>query len=482
MAKKYLTLEEAAETSGFSVDDLKRFRESGDLRGFADRGTWKFREEDIAELQRRQNDSSPDVPLMDEDFGEGLSVLDSDEEVVSEQPTEIRLESDDENVELSMDDSDSDVRLMLDDSMVLGADDSSPEVPAADSDSDVKLVDTDSDSDVRLATEPLLDDSSDSDVTLIADGSDSDVQLLAGDDDRSDSDVALVASDESGLPVVFSDTDQDQPMLLEDSSIELKGDSEIVAVDSSISLDNGNDSEIALVADDSGITLENPADSGILLSDDNGYDLSGADESGISLELDEEEGEDRSGTVPMLEIPSLDEDLDETQFEIPALDTDAESDFDLSMDDEVEGGSDANALFFDDDESGDDSQTLYQETEHGEADDFFDDEYGDDDLQTLEAEVVGTHDDMDVFDAEDEDFEDSFVTGESHAGFAAPAAAGQVAASAESEWGVPAFVGLVFSTTLLALCCMVMFDLVRSIWGWHDPNPLSSMLLDILSF
>ena len=53
MAKKYLTLEEAAERLGLSTDHLMRLREQGDIRGFADRGSWKFNEEEIEEFARR---------------------------------------------------------------------------------------------------------------------------------------------------------------------------------------------------------------------------------------------------------------------------------------------------------------------------------------------------------------------------------------------------------------------------------------------
>ena len=52
MAKKYLTLEEAAEMLGLPSEQVVRAREQGELRGFADRGSWKFRESDIQEFAR----------------------------------------------------------------------------------------------------------------------------------------------------------------------------------------------------------------------------------------------------------------------------------------------------------------------------------------------------------------------------------------------------------------------------------------------
>jgi len=46
----YLSLPEAAALLGVSTDALKRFREQGEIRGFADRGTWKFRSQDLDEF------------------------------------------------------------------------------------------------------------------------------------------------------------------------------------------------------------------------------------------------------------------------------------------------------------------------------------------------------------------------------------------------------------------------------------------------
>ncbi|MES2793314.1 MAG: helix-turn-helix domain-containing protein, partial [Planctomycetota bacterium] len=64
MAKKYLTIEEAAELLGVEPSDLSRLREKGEIRAFADRGNWKFRQDDVDELARkRQTDSDPDVPI-----------------------------------------------------------------------------------------------------------------------------------------------------------------------------------------------------------------------------------------------------------------------------------------------------------------------------------------------------------------------------------------------------------------------------------
>lgn len=75
MAHTYVSLDDAAEILGLSVDEVKSLRESGELRGFADRGTWKFRRDHIDEYIRSTTaGSDPDIPIFDES-GPGASDL-----------------------------------------------------------------------------------------------------------------------------------------------------------------------------------------------------------------------------------------------------------------------------------------------------------------------------------------------------------------------------------------------------------------------
>ena len=146
MAKKYIGLEDAAEFLGIQPDELVRFREMGKVRGFADRGTWKFKMDDLEELGRRlQFDSHPDVPIIptagSDDAAASSSVLGGEEDAVGEQSTTIRG-SVDSDAHLVDGTSDSDVRLILDDG--LDAVDTEPDIPLMsdfDSDSDVQLFD-----------------------------------------------------------------------------------------------------------------------------------------------------------------------------------------------------------------------------------------------------------------------------------------------------------------------------------------------------
>ena len=131
--KKYLTLEEASRQLGMAPDELVRLRERGEIRGFADRGTWKFRSEDVEEFARsRDADSSPEVPIIDDKPRSRPSAAGD---------SGMRKGSGSGRFNKT---SDSDVRLLLDETLVPGSKDSDPEVVLSQlgsSDSDVRLTD-----------------------------------------------------------------------------------------------------------------------------------------------------------------------------------------------------------------------------------------------------------------------------------------------------------------------------------------------------
>ena len=181
MAKKYLNLEEAAQLLGMAPDELVRFRERGEIRGFADRGTWKFKSEDVEDFARsRDADSSPEVPILDDSPKRKPSAKDplAGDSGMRRAGAAGRFNKA----------SDSDVRLLLDETLVPGSNDSDPEVVLSQlgtSDSDVRLVE-----DVG----GLVDSGSDSDVKLISTSStEMDLPPKGGSSsDASDSDVQFV--------------------------------------------------------------------------------------------------------------------------------------------------------------------------------------------------------------------------------------------------------------------------------------------------
>ncbi|MDZ4686938.1 MAG: HAD-IA family hydrolase, partial [Planctomycetaceae bacterium] len=193
-AKKYLSLEEAAQFLGVRSDEVIRLRERGELRGFADRGTWKFKSDDVEEAKRRrQPDSSPDVPLMSDDSALDVDVKtsrdaasDSDVRLMAgaDLRTSLTGSSHDMPVIKTGKGSDSDVRLVGAAGLkpLKGSDSDVKLIKPKGSDSDVKL--SDSDSDVRLTgvAGPRSPADSDSDVRLAPPaGSDSDVRLAKPD-------------------------------------------------------------------------------------------------------------------------------------------------------------------------------------------------------------------------------------------------------------------------------------------------------------
>lgn len=505
-SKKYLGLEEAASLLKIKTEELIRLREKGEIRGFADRGTWKFKDSDVEEFaRRRQPDSDPDVPIMEDDdeFGRQATVIrkgrdtssDSDVRIV----TEKRLTG--SSAELPVLDpskSDSDVKLITDSRLGLKPDSDSdvklvnPVSQAADSDSDVKLVDpgqrrmSDSDSDVRLAQ-------SDSDVKLYpVSDSDSDVKLM----DQglrgglsSDSDVALLPADAGGSALF--DDDPGISTLPGDSGIQLIGDS---------GLRLGGDSGLRM-ANDSGLQLQQPMDSGILLegdsglsighgdssitlSDDSGMKLRGSPSSikpkgGSSKNLRGRKPENLDATAPMLLAQDHD-DSDDLSKTSPMMlqhdDDDLRDTLEVPLLDDEES-SEASVIMFDDDEDADQaSATVVKKGRKPLDDSMFDlddgaeaDEFADDELEVSD-EVLGEDDeleDLDAFETDDDEFDEGFEAGASRIGFGSPA--GKIAAPQEAEWGTGFFLTLLVSSAVLLVGALMSVDLLRTTWAAENP-------------
>ncbi len=322
MAKKYISLAEAAGILNISEDELKQFRSKGDIRGFADRGNWKFRQEDVEEFGRsRQVDSGADLPLLDDPDGDVLS----DDDAIAEQPTIIRKSGDnvlgDSALELEGPAPDSGVRLVLDEGLTertAGSDPpgesdlaqegssegSSADVPLlADSDSDVALVD--SDSDVRLVDSDSDIQLADSDSDVQLSDSDSDVQLA---DDSSTNPqlhetegmIELPASDSDVRLTPASDGDDGSEIMLtgqdSDSDVRLLGET------ATTTAGPGSDSDVRLIKPDSDsdvrlLVSDSDSDVRLLAGDspqpgsDSDVSVAGATQDAIQLPDEYDEGE-----------------------------------------------------------------------------------------------------------------------------------------------------------------------------------------------
>ncbi len=489
ISKKYLSLEEAAALLKVKTEELIRLREKGDVRGFADRGTWKFKAEDVEEFaRRRQPDSDPDVAILDDD----------EDDELGRQATVIRKGRGST--------SDSDVRLVLDDGLKSGLTGSSGELPVLsdkpESDSDVKLVSpgprpTDSDSDVKLIepSRPKLSDS-DSDVRLAQ--SDSDVKLVPLQD--SDSDVKLIDQPRSKKSASTSDSDvallpmtndggslfDDDPGITlpgDDSGIVLGGDSGIKLIgDSGIRLSGGTglhqpaDSGI-LLEGDSGLTL-GEGDSSITLSEDSGLKMrpSGIKKSGGSSKNLKGRGkpaDDLDATAPMLLAQDADS-HDDLGATAPMLlsddDLDATMDVPLLSDDDDVGST--SVIMFDEEDADQTSATVVKKGRKPVDATMFDledggegEEFEDDELEVSD-EVLGEDDeleDLDAFETDDDEFDESFEAGASRIGFGAGAA--KIAAPQEAEWGTGFFLSLMLSGVVLMFGALMSADLLRTTWA-----------------
>ena len=279
MAKKYLSLVEASELLGMPPEDLNRLRESGELRGFSDRGTWKFRSDDIESLRRtRSIDSDPDVPILDESVGD----IDATQQFDMGKPpapvgqsTEpiMSLDGGDDSLDLDLDDD-----LDSDDSILSGL--SGMDAAASESSlveraeigledggsitgSDSNVLDDDVDESDAGTVVGLGDDSrfnaSDSDVRLIVDDS---VSLAAG-----DSTLQTPADDDGGDTTIGGGTSDSDVKLMVDPDVGDNSDSDVRLIDSvgaaaalagagaaagAAALAGDSDSDVKLVGDSTG--------------------------------------------------------------------------------------------------------------------------------------------------------------------------------------------------------------------------------------
>jgi len=454
MAKRYLSLEEAAKVLGMPESELSQLREKGDIRAFADRGTWKFREDEVQELMRkREADSGSDVGLsgdldsalfLSDDLGSSEEIRLS-ESSSGDQPTVVRKSAADSG-------SDSDVRLVLDESL-MATDGSSQELALA--------RDKESDSDVRLA--PDSGAMSHSDVMVLGDSA-SDVKTpgssvtLPGTrkgDSGSDSDVTLVKPKKGNVA--------------DDESITLAEVSGHSDSDSGISLETGTGSSVLL--DEEGITIDT----------DSGIALASPTDSGIALEG--KPGKKKAppaGTIPMIPAMGSPGGLADTSLEVPLLNKE-DSGFEFA----------SNAL---DDDSSTNVSTLDSDSveipvkgargakpasEAELTDSIFEPEAEedvfaeDDDLQVAD-DIVGEDDE--VFGADDADFDEGLQAGHSHAEIELPMS--RMAAPVEVEWGAGVFVGTLLASLLLLVNGWVLFDLAQAM---HSSSELSGPTGALLS-
>ncbi len=543
MVQGYYSLEEAARILGMGAEELSQLAQKREVRAFADRGTWRFRTQDVEELARRRGQgSSTDLPIQDAPkpgadvfnfaLGGESDQVEIGQEMLSESPSSARKGSGSKGrTPTPRAGSDSDVRLVaegggvgfrLSDSKVTGprsgprsgpksGGKKPPSKPA--SDSDVKIV-GDSSEDVALGGKPNRT-GSDSDVRLdlrsgkpkgpddsfLTEEIDLDAEIKkdeirkAGSGDKhrpspsgtapfelSESDLALPGKKLSNSD--SSDFDLSLDVAGDLSPLEPTSD-ELPALKSKKRSDEVplGQRPRGVSESDSGISLAKPADGGLSLEKKRSKDSS--DE--ISFEIAREPGstpkphktsaEDSSSEFELtLEdsarlVPEEDagKDIFETDFEVPALedsgsgavklddsDTDLESsDFDLALGDEdvaAEEESGSQVVALEDEENVDEGAATVARPSK---------------LVSKSKKAVVEDDEGELIASEDEE---EVIT---------PVARGSAAAApaVPADWGVLTPTVLIFSVLVMFVLGIMGFELVRGMWGYHQPGKVSSLLL-----
>lgn len=236
MASKFVELSDAAKQLGMSANELNDARNAGEVHGFRDGSSWKFKPQELERFAEERGVSLDDGDNFDDllddlniDGGGGSSVLVSDEALGAGQ------ESLSSTIigENSAGAADSDLRL----------------VPAEDESDDISLDDDDD----GLQLEPLAD-STGSDLSL---------------DDEDEDELSLEPATGTGELGAASD------------ELDLDG-----LDDDDLTIDIGGGSDVTLGTGDSGINLASPADSGLSLEEEP-LEI-GSSASGLELPEDDE--------------------------------------------------------------------------------------------------------------------------------------------------------------------------------------------------
>ena len=435
---QFLSLEEAAERLGISKDELNQRRDAGDIRGFRDGASWKFKDDEVdrfaADLAAGGDEGNDILDLAGGELDLGNdSILLSEQELgpAGKGPSSTVI-----GKSGSIPSEDSDVRLAADASGIgseinlgepasgkagasdvlagvsgLGAQFEDLEELDLDLDAESSKVASDSGADsLKLGADDLaLGGDSGSELSLTGEGSG-----LLGDSDLS---AAAEPSPASDLGMGSGG-----------SALDLAADE-----DDELVLGEGSGSDITMSTEDSGIGLASPSDSGLSL-DEEPLELGGSQVESLELGEDDEVSLDLGSSDPDAATQLKADD----DFMLTPLD-------DVGGDETEDSGSQVIAL---DSESFDESA----DTMLGGA--------------AMGAGAAALADQLG-------DMSAASMTG----GAASPLmpAPMTVPEAPYSIWNV---MSLTICFLLLALTGMMMFDILRNMWSWDQSYALNSSIMD----
>ncbi|MBP90918.1 MAG: hypothetical protein CMJ64_30105 [Planctomycetaceae bacterium] len=494
---KFLELNEAAQLLGVTPDKLVEMRSNGDIRGFRDGASWKFKEDEIERMKEELGGAGDSIedplgPIDDElgsalDFGD-VSSDDQDDDDESVLVSEEELGHSGEKTSSTIigkkgseEPADSDLPLAPDSpsSDLTLADGSELSLAADSGGSDVAFLPESDGTDLNLGNASGIDSELTLEEPTGGSGVGSDVTLVPG---VGKSDVSLVPDpgSDKGKPAEVAGPDSD--ILMDDSELTLEGpgsggtgDLELgadtglgsaisdldMALDSELALSDDDDvvlsgsgtgSDLSLSAADSGINLSSPTDSGLSLEADSGINLQSPTDSGLSL--DEEPLDLGGSSISSLELPEDDEvvgledafdGLDGSDSSPAAVKKDEE--FLLSPSDEMfmdESDSGSQVIALEDSEAFDQDAATMVQPDAGQA---------------LLAETAGLEQQLDSL--------DSGGTPATPVA-AAPTPASVAPDAPETPYSIWNVLGLLLIIMFLCISGILMTDMVKNMWAWEE--------------
>lgn len=420
MADNFHNLDEAAKLLNVTPKQLGEMRDNGEIRGFRDGSTWKFKTSEVQQLidQSSASGDSSDIGFEDEGDDE-VTMLGESPDLAA------MLDSIDDD-----DDSESSAELGAAASLLVNDSSSSASVigdSESDSqESDLQLTD---DSSASADDDHVLDDS---ELLLQQEGGTGEIEVSQQEED--------FAFDSSELDDSSSDMD------LSDDDFALSDDDLVLS-----NSDSAGNSDITLGSGDSGINLGSPSDSGISL-DEEPMELAGGSSSALGLP------EEDSGL-------SLGDDLSDSE---DFADLQKDDEFLLSPSDEGFGdssdsGSQVIALS--------DSQAFDEDAATMIADRMFEEDPLDAGMLLEEDNAMGAGEAMGLGDEMDPTLAGTAV------GFQQEVLAPVQAVEAPySAWNL---MGLCCVLVLLVLTGISMTDVVRNMWTWQEPYQVSNSVMNM---
>lgn len=423
----YYSLEDAAAKLNMSVDALRELAKKREIRSFQDRGTLRFKSEDIE--ARLNQPSATEEP---KEFELELDLPGT--EPTPEQPTAANQEETPLNLDL-------DLGL---DSFTLPTDNETPNQAPANNDpstssGEVLGIQGDASDSGALSFDLQSDSSSDSDSSsMIEPPKESPFELSEPVIDLGSDTIGLVSDSDSdsssslNQPTMGEISVENAEVSLDDSMISSQSPSSSIEVNAAqISEDS---SEFELSIDDSGSMMS--ADS--QLEAGSGTEL--AEDSGSEFELTLDDGVDNSSEIQLSEGS----DLESSDFELEASESDSGSQIV-----EVEGGGDADMM--------------EQTAEFASADE----------LEVVEdsssSQVVAVEEVGDIEESVEEVSEEIVEEEETLSPVTATVA--------ETPWGVLPALVLIPGVIILSIVSLMSFELMRGLYGYNKGTGFTSVIL-----